>query len=674
MGDQARLGTPPGLLRRATIRKYNSDGTVIIALDEASLASNRVEVKAQIPSAWSGPEGEFLGGYPRTGATVNVVQIMGGGWQVVNYAPSDSVYSNNNTVNSGSFGENRLAELKPGRLLGQVKNGDRFILDPDSGFSVGSATENLIVDAPKKILSHTLDTQLFFTEAGRDIENLVRRDLSQNQNRNILGSTLESHSYEVSLTTIGQDPTLAISPTTIGSHIRNPPLVEKRELIYEFGASYEVLSDQEEFARYQDPQTPLSQPRDSRRSNRTDTFSLSLEYPNHLLETVKGTAVDVFGNILDINRAPLPIGATTDLSLARASNKAEAYARQRALLRKSIAYHFEINSRKGDGSNLSPPPDPNFTNDYARARSRFSIDVDKEGTFKINGPASSEVGNIPLLTRTENYSVLKSKEDTSISPNSFLRPTDHQDLYLEGFGQGVIDLISPDGYAAPLDRLTKQPIKLGTAFHDISKTCNEYLASANWLAGGLKLVNFDSKNRLNQLVTQLPGIVQSSITVAGADANAGGNSGTVTLDGKLTYSVGADTANRQSIWGDFAGGVLHNVGRDRQNISYAGNFDGDVLLQIGGSTLNSDSRFIDLDNSYRSGTFEIRVLAGGMMNILRISSNGIDIISNGTLTLSAQQDLILKSNSNVLIDGESIVMYAGSTKRMVKKNPPNTIG
>ena len=30
---------------------------------------------------------------------------------------------------------------------------------------------------------------------------------------------------------------------------------------------------------------------------------------------------------------------------------------------------------------------------------------------------------------------------------------------------------SLDGYQSPIDRITENPIKLGTAYHDISKTC-----------------------------------------------------------------------------------------------------------------------------------------------------------------------------------------------------------
>jgi len=130
------------------------------------------------------------------------------------------------------------------------------------------------------------------------------------------------------------------------------------------------------------------------------------------MEIVKGTAVDTFGNILDLNREALPIGKTEKLSLSDNPDKTDAFTRIRAQLRKAIGYHFELNARKGkDGASdsaLSDIPDPLKYKNYSRERSRFTFDIDKEGQFKLNVPSSSETGNIPLLTRHENFSTLLS--------------------------------------------------------------------------------------------------------------------------------------------------------------------------------------------------------------------------------------------------------------------------
>jgi len=666
-----RLGTPIGLFRRATITKYSSsDGTVTVSLDEAGAVQNKSEFKVPIPMAWTGQEGEFLGGYPRIGSSVAVTQGSSGQWFILGFMPSNGVFSNN-----------KLNTLKPNRILGQVKNGSRFFLDPEIGFQVGNSNNYLHVNPITNIISHNLSTSLEFTEASRTINNLIKRDLSENSNRNVLGSSLDSHIYESSLFTIGLDPGSTTSLFTSGSQLRNPPLVETREIIYEFSQSSAFTTDEDEAARYADPKNIQKKPNVSRRDIRADALSLSLEHPNHLMEIIKGTSVDVFGNILDLNRNILPIGKIDLLSLRKNPNAEDAFKKIRSNQRKSIALHFEINTRKaGADDDLFTPPDPNNVSNFSRNRSRFSFDVDKEGQFKLNVPASSETGNIPLLTRYENYSVLLSKQDKSIHPNSFVRPINNQDIYLDSFAVNPkISLKSSgqevDGYEAPTDRITDKPIKLGTAYHDITTTCSEFLTSANYLKVGMKLVDFDKNNRLNTNWAPLEKIVSDSIIVSGPDANGGGRSGMFNFDGFISLNVGANTVDRNSVWADYAGSIITNVGRDNNGVSCATSTDGDVLLQIGGPGIKNtyDSRFKDQNDSYRNGTLDIRVINNGQVSIVRVGPEGISIISVGTLTLSSEQDIIIKSKSSLLFEAQNIVMHAESSPRIVNKFPRNTI-
>src|SRR5690606_23354769 len=77
----------------------------------------------------------------------------------------------------------------------------------------------------------------------------------------------------------------------------------------EFQNSSDVSDEFNESLRYGNTKPPPSiETFPNRRKSRADTLSLSLVAPNYLMETIKGTVVDIFGNILDINRAPLPIG------------------------------------------------------------------------------------------------------------------------------------------------------------------------------------------------------------------------------------------------------------------------------------------------------------------------------------------------------------------------------
>jgi hypothetical protein len=671
-----RLGSQIGLSRKATILKYNNDGTVSIGLNEGGLAQVRNEFIVPIPMAWTGQEGEFLGGYPRVGSSVVASQGHGGQWFIISYIPSNSVFDNTSSFASSSVGQNRLSALKPGRILAQVKDGTRLFIDPAVGIQAGQSDNFLHLEPHLNVISHNFLSELSFTNATRNIDATIKRDLFNNSNRNIINSTLDSVAYDKGLYTIGLDPTITSSPITSGLNIRNPALVENRQIVYEFSQSDTFDADQSEVNKYSGQASPISVSSFvSRRDMRTDALSLSLAYPNHLIETIQGTAVDIFGNIVDINRAPLPIGKINALSLKQNTDKSIVFGNIRAELRKSIAYHFEINARKGDGySTVLPPPDVNVNSDYGRTRSRYFHDIDKEGQFKLNIPASSEIGNIPLLTRQENFSVLLAAADSSKDPNAFLKGTDNIDIYPENFaGKSSIKLSATDsvldGYSAPSDRITGNPITYGTAFHDITNTISEFQVSANYIKAGNSLVSFDKDNRLNTNWTPLKQVVSNTIIVAGANANAGGRSGLINLDGFVNVNIGANTVDRQSIWLDMAGGMVSNFGRDLGNISWAGSFDGDIYWQIGGPGIGNqyDSRFSKQNDAYRSGTLDIRVLCSNQQHIFRIGPEGISLISSGTLTLSSQQDIIIKSNSNLLLEAENIVMHAGTTKRIVNK-------
>lgn len=650
-----------GLQKRATILRY-TQGNVVIGLDEPGTAQSPQQFTVPMPLAWAGQNGEFIGGYPETGSSVTVSQSQGGQWFINSFVKSDFVFDNG-----------LMNALVPGRALMQVKGGYRLLVDPKLGIQMGDAENYLQADPKLDILSHTFDTSYAFTDAARSIESIIKRDLAENSTRGLVGSALTSHIYDNSLFKIGLDPTAISSTITSGDRIRNPALVEKREIIYEFSDGFDVDNDINEAGKYVDNSSASSLQK-LRRDNRTDVFSMSQVYPNYLIEHIKGTGVDCFGNILDLNRNVLPIGKLDNLSLRKNPDKNDAFARIKAQHRKALAYHFEINTKKGidkpvgdtkldPGAILFPPPDTDNQTNYARNRSKFFIDIDKEGQFKINIPASSETGNIPLLTRYENYSTLLAKQDTTINANSFIRNPNLQDVFLESFaGKPTIKLSGSDstldGYEAPLDRFTQAPIMLGTAYHDISNAMLTFLTKYT-----STLTPFDTGHNINK-VTKLEQIINPTITVSGPSANAGGRSGMINFDGMLTLNMGANTIDRQSLWMDFAGGIVSQVGRDKNGISYAANLDGDMFIQIGGAGVGNtfDSRFTDQNDGARAGKFDLRILNGnGMMTILRIESTGVSIVTPGRLDISSGQDIILKSKGSIHFNAEEVYFFSDTT-------------
>lgn len=658
------VGTSPITnIREGTIKTIDiSRGTMRVALNLSKNDSTTpVEYDVPIPNSWSGPNAEFAGGSPIVGAPVWIGFGEGNRRVPITYSQFNDVFTNDNTIDTSSYTSNLMSALRPGRYLIQANNNNRVFLDPNTGFQAGNPHEYIHADPNKSILSSNFRQSLSFTDANRHIVGPVKRDLSSNFNRNITGSALTSHSYDESLELIGLDP-LSKAGLTFS---RNPPLTENREMVYEYVDSFGFTTIEKESDRYDSPnEIPEIDAIFNRRDSRADALSLSLLFPNQLMETIKGNVVDVYGNIVDINRFALPSGTIDSLSFrGSAQNKSETFTNLLEQQRKSLAYHFELNARKSTIPDKTSHDEP--TN-YARDRSRFFLDIDKEGQFKINIPASSEIGNVPLLVRYENYSTLKAFEDDT-DLGEFVRNNDNRDIFQEAYGKGVVSLTGEDqvleGFAAPDDRLTNEPIKLGTAYHDLDKTLEAHQIESP--------IVWNSSSKLNDAsqvpviakigdndVTKAPTIVNSSLIVSGENANAGGRSGTISLDGFVNLNIGADTANRQSMWVDYAGGIVSNVGRDVNGRSYMGRFDGDMLIQIGGEGIADDTRFSELNNAIRDGALDIRVIGNGQMTIIRVDSRGVRIATPGQIDLESAGDMRLNAGGDMFLNAKGIYMYA----------------
>ena len=121
--------------------------------------------------------------------------------------------------------------------------------------------------------------------------------------------------------------------------------------------------------------------------------------------------------------------------------------------------------------------------------------------FKFNVPASSETGNIPLLTRYENYSTFGTEDNSN--PNKLIFREDNIDIFQDSFAspsfnisdgsfskeRGSISLDNNGNNGAPIDRITDVHIKHGTAYHDILATCYTHQRSDFLMMRILYLVN-----------------------------------------------------------------------------------------------------------------------------------------------------------------------------------------
>jgi len=680
-------------IRRATIRFYNGNGSVRVAVDERRIGENKLEYDAHVPLSWSGPNGEIIAGFPPTGAPVIIQRGHGGEWFILSYIRSDNIFRNLNAGGTSGSSRNIMSEFSAGRILLQtaatkgVRN--RLYVDPIDGTNIGSTSKNSQFDPIRDIVSHKYGTEMSFTEAHRVIKGRIERDLSQNELRDTTSSILTSHEYSDTMFDVSMDSSIKPAFVTTSSQVRNLPLVEDHEIVYEFANSngHNFTNDIQESTLYSDNKTPQKQIGVMRTDSRSDVFNLNLNYPNHLMEIIKGTAVDSLGNILDLNRSVIPIGKEDDFSFNRnKEGNVDAFRRIRALHRKAIAYHFEINARKRSGNDdIFVPPDvlavSNITGhapDYGRDRSRFFIDIDKEGQFKINIPSSSETGNVPLLTRYETGSSILFAQGDIADPNLFGRievdgEISKQDIFHDDFSNDAsIFLTDPAGQGSvPFDRLREDaPIKYGTAFHNILNTCLQFQNrdTGTLINPGSSGSSPTSRSSLNAL-PPIDTIVTDIIMNSGDNANAGGRSGSINLDGFLSVNIGANTIDRQSLWLDYAGGIVSNIGRDLRGRSYVGNYDGDILIQIGGSTIGNgtDSRFANQNDAYRQGVFDMRVVQGssqgsngGQLFVIRIDGDGLKIASYGRVEIVSAQDMVFRANGAIHFDCEEAIMFSTS--------------
>jgi hypothetical protein len=649
-----------GLLKTGAIVGYDANrGLLKVQLNNAlAIKGKSAPVDVPAPHSLFYNNGLFIGSLPASGTPVVVGQGSGGKYYFVSFlAENLSIVPN----------------LKLGELLVKSTDKAKVTLDTRHDINIGSDYHKIHINASNNLITTNFHNQNYFTQASRKVDGIVKRDLYLNTNYD-QDSKLESDLYDNRFTVIGMDPTVTATSLITGAS-KNPPFVEQREMVYEFQYLSEVNDELFESSLYGNvPSNSKNYNFPNRRKSRADTLSLTLAAPNYLMETVKGTVIDIFGNILDINRVPLPIGQEqTTLRADKSADKTKSYLKIRELERKSLAFHFEINARKdltGKNGQISLP-DINSNENYSRGRSRFFIDIDKEGQFKMNVPASSEKGNIPLLTRYENYSTFGTEDDGN--PNKLIYRDDRLDIFPDSFAaprmylqgddpstesdfRGSIVIKDGDANGSPLDRILKTHIRHGTAYHDILNTCYAHQVSSflnyqtDSVAGNEEFLTIDiSKFDL------LQNIVTDTIKISGDDANAGGRSGTFNFDGSVELNIGANTVDRQSLWLDTAGGIVANIGRDLKNMSAAMSLNGDVFVQIGGIGVSGDSRFIKQMNGQIGAIFDLRVFTDGLFtHMVRIDKTGVTIMTPGDMNLHSKGDMRITSGRDMIIEAETL--------------------
>lgn len=544
-----------------------------------------------------------------------------------NAAFSKDMLSSANTVNI-SVNDVQYPRLESGEVAIQglrnsqmtfKKNGDVNLVFGQSQISFSS----------QDIYSENTNSHYLNTEAGRWLSGPIKRDLRKAVSEtNKTLDKLTSTKYELVLSEIGKNPIYrtAVVTNNLGSTnevMRNPALVEEHHITYEFARSYMTGSSDEEKERvFQNTQDKdfLSQP-DRRDMSRSDILNLNDVFRNNLIEEVRGTVVDRYGNILDINRNIINYQETNELL----KNKDKRTDLEDLFLRRAIKYHFEINARKDKSvgkPNYTSIDGPDVKNGHPH--SRWFVDVDGEGLTKINIPASSNFGNIPLLTRYVNTSL-----ESGINTDSF-RDGDNsppRDVTHLAFG-------SSGGFTVEGSYLPPKVTKSVMAYHDITATAKD-------------------------IVTP---IMTTNLSNTAGSQNAGGKSAHINLDGSLELNVGRDYVDHKSILLDTSGSIISRIGKDKKDNSIVSQVDGHISVQVGGDTVSNST---SPESPVQDPTVKIFIkTASGNFDKIEVTKDAIIIESspNKNIVFKSGNNIVLDAAGQTFIGGEAISFYGTASR------------
>ncbi len=686
-----------------------------------------------VPHPFSGRgEGIYVG--LRQGSLLLLARASYGRYVPVAVVPMRGLFASDlSSVPEMYFNDAPIPSMDDGEIVVQGPTGATFRLNSDGSLGILNAVgEGWRLsgdqdDAHRCAIDQFPPVAYTFSQAGFEACGIIRRDIRPNEesiDASILDPMFDLEAEQL-LEEVGRDPRKDVTRSTRKSFFedtaaaavfRNPPFVERRQVMYEFGAAWGVGTRQEEESLMEDGELSVRIPSD-RRQRRSNVLSLSLLAPNELLEAVDGTLVDVFGNLLDLNRSIIPPPTGNDISSMMESVLENA--------RHTMVIHREINARKGwtyTGSgipDLVEIPDASKSSDNARTRGRWFVDVDKEGLTKINIPASSETGNVPCLVRYETSSAVKvengtaeaegrsEKEAKRLFRNDLEAGQQRQDIFLDQFGPGGISIthvasrgnqstdLTPDNRLGGEDTsfvdgeqlVLPAKVEAGTAFHAIVHTAAKLL-EVSMNRASYDTVNKDAEPPEADGTAVNDEVIQSFLASVGEDVrrdeagrptnypNAGGRSLHANLDGNVELSIGANTVDRLSWIMDTAGGIVAHIGRDRYGRSAIVQMDGSLAMEIGGydfvgSSISAvDQRFSDRSetlkkdvNIFRSGKVVLRVrranAAGTGPDTDKDNLDQVIIIDENGVSIQATGQLSLKSTMDmVLQSGGQIVLDA----------------
>ena len=608
---------------------------------------------------------------------------------IVSYLPNNSLSKDlslaRNTTNilTASTG---YPVLESGEIALSGKDGNEICLKKDGRIDLSFGDSSYVFDANNRAtLSVALNTKL--SESSFSRSGVILRDLrTQSTKEEATEEKQISAAHFRYMSEISRDPYFLPSLLTSGlskgyiEQIRNPSYTEERKIIREFSHEYMVGTLDQEKARGSEEENFdfLFQP-NNRSETDYDVLNLNVSNPNLLMESVQGTLVDIYGNLLDLNRRVINFPSDAE----GRKNINERLEKLSALNRRTVKIHYELNAKKTASGEVAVDTldGPDIKNGHSH--SRWAFDVDAEGLTKVNIPASSDVGNIPLLSRhvTENLRVKNSDIGLGLDEKRPIKDISHL-AFGELAGEGVA---IPKEYASS-DLGGTGLLKYRTAFHDIINTAPKALMGTSVagtpgqspFTGSVEIVGDGSFSEASDAADQSLNAsaqgpfalgasfkaIQASInnTILSGDSsndgespNAGGRSIHMNLDGSLELNIGRDTIDHKSIVIDTSGGIVSRIGRMREesnNASVISQLDGHVFIQVGGDAVEGEEPIeqpkVKFVVKSKNGTDEILIDE----NQLQVRS-----ASGKNLVLLSEQDIILGAKGKILLAAATVGVH-----------------
>jgi len=384
-----------------------------------------------------------------------------------------------------------------------------------------------------------------------------------------------------------------------------------------------------------------------RHSSRTNVLKLD---SNVIVERIQGTLVDIFGNVLDINY--------NKLNMPKISQKGKsAIGEAHALLNRSVAYHFQVNSR-----NIITEP---------TGSNKFTLDIDKEGQFKLNVPRSSTSGTVPTIsTFTTSDSNISGRIDVNniqLSKSAIPAPSGGNS------GTAFHDM------TLAADRLLRHSIKSVNIIREHSNTTG---IQSNGDTPNIEFVISDKVNSSSspQYTTTISVQPDPIAIASNIDPKfAGGRSGQMNFEGSLEISVGQDDGDEKSLLLDTAGSLISWLGMDAHGRSAVVNTDGSILINIGDYTIdiNGTEVFnqgeltirVNLVDEKKNGELQPGDVADNKTtsdHIFHLGPKGVVVATgNGTpLVLRSSGDILLEAAGTIDIKGKDIRLDAGYLRKI----------